>query len=182
MGQLSVREAGFSNSRGACGHGPITGRSLSDVICQRLYWLDGMDRLLLELVYEKNTSQRQVAQLIGLSETTVSRRVRKLTKGLLSRDYQICLKNRWNLSAFQLKLARERFVLRLSYKAIARRHRISQYRVQYHLHRVSQVLQNAKAGPMDCCGGHSKEGGSICIFPYNNESPGQVRFPGAPRK
>ena len=149
-GAAECKRGGIFQLTGACGHGPITGRSLSDVICQRLYWLDGMDRLLLELVYEKNTSYRQVAQLIGLSETTVSRRVRKLTKGLLSRDYQICLKNRWNLSAFQLKLARERFVLRLSYKAIARRHRISLYRVQYHLHRLSQVLQNAKAGPMDC--------------------------------
>ena len=149
MGQLHVREAAVSSSQEGCGHGPIAGRSLSDLICRRLYWLGGTDRLLLEFVYEKNTSYRQVARLTGMSETTVSRRVRKLTKGLLSRDYQKCLDNRWNLSAFQLKLARERFVLRLSYKVIARRHRISLYRVHYHFHKLSQILQNAESGPMD---------------------------------
>lgn len=138
MGHLRMKESiltGSAESDKSSGN-----RELSEVIRRRLYWLSGRDRLLLEMVYEKGSSRRQIASLLKLPVSSLSRRIEKLTDRLLNRDYSICLLYRGQLSALQIHIARDWFVRGVSRKAIARRYRISLYRVDCHLRHLKKMI------------------------------------------
>ena len=138
MGHVRLKESILTDPTGA-GKSAAT-RDLSDAICRRLSWLSGQDRLLLEMVYRRGLSCRQIACLMNLPASSVSRRIQKLTGRLLSRDYSICLLHRGQLVSLQLKIARDRFAAGLTRKAIARRHHISLYRVDRHLRDLRKLI------------------------------------------
>lgn len=111
-----------------------------DRIRRRRTWLTGQDRLLIEMVYIRGSTCRQIAALTNMTPSSVSRRIRKLTERLLDRRYPICLRHRERLSPVQLAIARDRFIAGLSRKAIARRYKCSLYRVDRHLKRLNELI------------------------------------------
>lgn len=142
MGHLRLKESFLTNSKepGKQAIRPAGIQEHTDMICRRLYWLEDHDRLLLEMIYEKGLSCRQIASITNRRASSISRRVQKLTGRLLGREYPICLSYRRELSRLQLKIARDRFVADLSRPAIARRHGISLYRVDCHLRCLRKLL------------------------------------------
>ena len=146
MGHAGLKESFWGDRLQAKGRAAraFQMQEMADLICRRLYWLDGRDRLLMELVYEKGSSYRQIAVLMKMRQSSVSRRIRKLTQRLTCREYQVCLLHRRELSSQQLSIAKDRFVAGLSRRAIAQRHRISVYRVDHHLRQLAKLEENTR--------------------------------------
>lgn len=141
MSRLGFEEAVLADPQGAAAYAERARRmqAFSDLICSRLDWLEGRDRILLEMVYDRGFSYRTVARITRMRPSSVSRRIRILANRLLSREYQICLLHRNDLSCLQMSIAREHFVLGMGRRAIARRHHISLYCLGHHLNHLAAL-------------------------------------------
>ena len=120
-------------------------KEFSRLISSRLDWLQGRDRILAEMVYERGLSYRTVAELTGMRPSSISRRVRTIVRRLLSREYQRCLLRRSQLTFLQMSIARERFILGMSRAAISSRHQISLYSVDRHLRQLANLTDKNPA-------------------------------------
>ncbi len=127
---------------------PAVARDRADLICRRLSWLDEPDRLLLELVYLRGSTCRQIAGLRGLRTSSVTRRVRKLTNQLTRPDYPLCLRHRSELTPLELKIARDWFAAGLSRREIARRRGLSLYQVDRILRRLKALVAAHRPKPV----------------------------------
>jgi len=160
MSHFQLKEPILSECPQSAGHAQRTAerQKFSDLILHRLSWLEEQDRLLLELVYEKGLSYRQIARLTGIRESSISRRVRKLTGRLLNRTYSLCLLHRSELSPMQLCIARNRYVLGKSRRDIACQLRITLYSVDRHLQRLEKILEPSFKKSIQAHRHHWKEG------------------------
>jgi hypothetical protein len=149
VNHLQSEYAVLADPKQEIGHGQraILIKEFSNLICSRLDWLQGRDRILVEMVYDRGFSYRTVAELTGMRPSSICRRARTLIRRLLSREYQICLLRRNQLSFLQLCIARERFVLGMSRSDIALRHRISLYSVDQHLQHLANLTGKFAAAP-----------------------------------
>lgn len=116
-------------------------REFAEQVCRRLEWLEKPDRLLLEMIYEQGFSIRKIAGILRRNPSTVSRRVHSLLDGLFSSDYQICLCLRRELTPLEMSIARQRFVLKKSQRAMAASHSISLYALRRHLKKLAAVIE-----------------------------------------
>jgi len=116
-------------------------REFAEQVCRRLEWLEKPDRLLLEMIYEQGFSIRKIAGILRQNPSTVSRRVRSLLDGLFSSDYQVCLRLRGQLTPLEMSIARQRFVLHKSQRAMAASHSISIYALRRHLKKLAAAIE-----------------------------------------
>jgi len=107
-------------------------RDRIDLLRNRIQLLTGDDRIIMTMYLENSNSFRQIAKLTGVNESTVARRINKITKRLLDGYFILCLRNRDRLSSIELKIAKEFFVNALPMTKIAEKKKIS-----YHLVRTS---------------------------------------------
>jgi hypothetical protein len=136
---LQSEYAALGNPKNKIGRGrtALLIKEFSNLICSRLDWLQGRDRILVEMIYDRGLSYRTVAELTGRRPSSICRRIRTLIRRLLCREYQICLLRRNQLTFLQMCIARERFILGMSRSAIAERHQISLYCVDQHLQHLA---------------------------------------------
>lgn len=80
--------------------------------------LSRQDQVFIEMILEKGMTHRQIACLLGCSETSVGRRVKRVIKKVLNSDYLMCLRHRDRLTVFQMRVARAYFVEDRSKKEI----------------------------------------------------------------
>ena len=80
------------------------------------------DRLLPKLYFSKGLSFRELSQLSGLEERLVARRIRQITKSLLSDEYITIVRHKSQFSKIELEVAYDRYLLGLGYRKIAKRH------------------------------------------------------------
>ena len=118
----------------------IDRRNKVELLRSRVYLLRGRDRLLMTMYLENGNSINQMARISGKSPSTVYRRVRKLVKVLLDGEYIKCLRFRTRFSKTEMLFAREYFMEGYSYRKIARRHRVSAYKVSKMVKGVREVL------------------------------------------
>ena len=95
-------------------------RDKIDLLRSRIYLLTGKDRLMMTMHLDNGNSFRQMAQLAGLNESTISRRICRLAKRLLDGQYVICLRNRDKYTRAELNIARDYFLTGLSIKKLLR--------------------------------------------------------------
>lgn len=105
-------------------------RSRTDVLRSRLHILSGTDKVLMTMYVENGNSCRQIARIAGLNETTVSRRIDAIIKRLMDGRYIRCLKNSRKLTANQMAIAKDFFMMGLPMSKIARRRSSSVHRVR----------------------------------------------------
>ena len=79
---------------------------------------------------ENANSFRQLAQLLGVSEATVARRVKKIISRIGNRDIEDVLAKSSKLSRRQKKIARDYFLRGLNVKTIARKYKMTYYNTQ----------------------------------------------------
>lgn len=104
-------------------------RDQVELLRGRLNLLDGKEKVMMVMHVENGNSFRQIARLLGLSESTVARKIHRLGRRLVDSEYIGCLRNRDKLTKGQMAVARDYFLKGLSKREIAQKKRWSRYRV-----------------------------------------------------
>ena len=112
----------------------------------------------MKMHYEKGNSFRQMARLLGVSESRVARRIHRISSRLLDGRYIACLRNRDRLSSDQMSVAKDYFLRGLSQSKIAEKKRWSLYRVGRTIREIESVIartqqRSRRARVISCCEG-----------------------------
>jgi len=113
-----------------------------DLLRGRLNLLDGKDKVLMTMYLENGNSFRQIARLIGISDTSIARRINGLTKRLLNSQYIICLRNRDKFNREQMTIAKDYFLTGMSMREIAIKRHWSFYHVRETLKKIQTILKD----------------------------------------
>ena len=116
-------------------------RNQIDLLRSRLNLLDGKDKVLMTMYLENGNSFRQIARLLGVTETRIARRVRGLTKRLTDGQYITCLRNRNKFNEFQMTIAKDYFLTGLSIREIAVKRRRSFYHVRETIEKIKSIIK-----------------------------------------
>jgi len=119
-------------------------RAEVETLRRRVEMLSGKDRVLMVMYLENGNSFRQIARVAGVSETSIARRIHKISKRLTEGAYLACLRNRRSFSHVEMLVAKDCFVGGVSQREAAAKHQVSHYRVRQI---VRKVRECARAGP-----------------------------------
>jgi DNA-directed RNA polymerase specialized sigma24 family protein len=97
---------------------------------ERIGLLSGTDRVLMTMYIDRGASYRQLSELLRISETSVARRIRRLTRRLIDDRYIFCMRNREKLTSLQLRIVKYFLVRGLPMKQIAKKLDVSYYIVR----------------------------------------------------
>jgi hypothetical protein len=122
----------------------IACRDKIDVLRSRVKLLTGKDRLLLTMYLDKGNSFREMARLAGVNETIIARRVRKMMRRLTEGPYIACLRNNDKFTETEMTIAKDRFLMGLSMKKIARRRHLTYYCVRETLKHIERIIATVK--------------------------------------
>lgn len=115
-----------------------------DLLRSRLNLLDGRDRVMMAMYVENGNSFRQIARLLGVKDGIISRRIRRLQKGLIDSEYITCLRRRHKFTPHQMTIAKDYFLVGMSQKRIAAKRRLSLYHVRNIIERIQQILDHGR--------------------------------------
>jgi predicted DNA-binding protein YlxM (UPF0122 family) len=115
-------------------------RDRVDLLRNRLNLLNGRDKVLMTMYLENGNSFRQIACLVGVSETSIARRIHKLTKRLIDGEYITCLRNRNRFTRSEMAIAKDYFLTGLSMKKIAAKQHWSYYHVRQTLKNIQSLV------------------------------------------
>lgn len=115
-------------------------REQIDLLRGRLDLLEGRAKVLMKMHFENGSSFRQIARLLGVNETSVARRVHRLSDRLLNGRYIICLRLRNKLTESQMTVAKDYYLKGLSQSKIAAKRRWSLYRVARVLKEIEDII------------------------------------------
>ena len=116
-------------------------RKRIEVLRNRVSLLVGKDKLIMTMFLSNGNSYRQLAQLIGINEANIARRIHKLTERLIEGEYIQCLKNRDKLTRTQMAVARDYFLTGLSQRTIAAKRHTSSYHVRKTILKIQQIIK-----------------------------------------
>jgi predicted DNA-binding protein YlxM (UPF0122 family) len=116
-------------------------RDRIDLLRSRVELLTGKDRLLMTMYLENGNSFRQMARLAGVNETSIARRIHKVTQRLIDSEYITCLRNRDKFASNEMAVARDYFLSGLSIKKISRRRRLTYYSVRQTLKKIQKLVE-----------------------------------------
>ena len=102
----------------------------TELLHERIALLAGSDKAMMTMYMEKGISVRQIARLLGTTESRIARRIRKLTANLIDGEYLECLRTRERFTRNQLDIARDYFLSGMSIRIIAARRRRSCYYIR----------------------------------------------------
>jgi hypothetical protein len=102
----------------------------ADALESRLEFLEGKEKILMEMRLRQGATFGQIAALTGMHQSSVARQVHKLRGRLLKGAFVVCLRNRYRLSDEQLAIARDRYLTRLPIPLIAKKHKCTLYHVR----------------------------------------------------
>ena len=139
-----------------CGVGArIEGRNDVELLRMRAGMLSGRDRVMMKMYLEKGNTFSEMAMLIGIHEANVARQIRKLTRRLMDGKYILCLRRREAFSTFQLEVAKDRFMSKLSIEKISAKNECSAYRVRQVLGEIDDMLATGEeSGTVGLSGMH----------------------------
>ena len=115
-----------------------------DLLRGRLNFLNGKDKVLMTMYLENGNSFRQIARLTGISDTSIARRINRLTKRLLDNQYIICLRNRDKFTREQMNIAKDYFLTGLSIRKIAIKRDRSFYHVRETMKKIQSILKDSR--------------------------------------
>ena len=116
-------------------------RDRIDLLRSRVELLTGEDRLLMTMYLENGNSFRQMARLAGVNETSIARRIHKVTQRLIDSEYITCLRNRNKFTGNEMTVARDYFLSGLSIKRISHKRRLTYYSVRQTLKKIQRLVE-----------------------------------------
>jgi len=118
-------------------------RDRMDILRSRLGLLSGTDKVLMTMYVQNGISFRHIASIRGVSETSVSRQVRKIAKRLTDGEYIRCLRNSEKLTPDQMAIAKDFFLTGLAMTRIAAKRSSSVHRVRRTLLEIRSLIGGA---------------------------------------
>jgi len=115
-------------------------RERGDLVRRRLGLLGGKDKLVMKMYWEKELTCEEISELAGVDESTITRRIEKLTRRLLDGEYIECLRNHEKFSQRELDVAREHFVVGLTWRRIAEKQHCSLYSIRKTMQKIRAVI------------------------------------------
>lgn len=115
-------------------------RDRIDLLCSRVGLLTGKDKLLMTMYLKNGNTFYQMARLAGVNETTIARRIHRVTKRLIDGEYITCLRNRDKFTETEMAIAKDYFLMGLSMKKIARKRRSTYYRVRETMKKIQRLV------------------------------------------
>ncbi len=119
-------------------------RDRVELLRGRLNLLDGREKVMMVMHVENGNSFRQIARLLGLNESTVARKIGRLSRRLIDSEYIACLRNRDKLTKGQMAVAKDYFLKGLSKREIAQKKRWSRYRVGRIVDDIRSIVARAE--------------------------------------
>jgi len=119
-------------------------RDRVEVLKNRASLLGGRDKALMRMYLENGNSFYQMAQLAGVNESTIARRIHKLVRRLIDGKYMACLRNREKFSKKEMKIAADYFLRGLSMRKIAAKRGWSYYSVYESMKRIRRFVESAE--------------------------------------
>ncbi|HPS55046.1 MAG TPA: hypothetical protein PLP05_05565 [Sedimentisphaerales bacterium] len=113
-------------------------RERIELLTERINLLSGTDRVLMTMYLVNGNTFYQMAKLSGISQSTVARRIHKVTRKLINGGYIICLRSRDEFEESELEIARDYFLAGKSIKQIASKHKITYYKA----HNITKKLRD----------------------------------------
>ena len=111
-----------------------------DLLRSRVDLLSGKDKLLMKMYLENGNSFRQMAELSGVSATSISRRIYRLIERLINSEYIVCVRNRREFIRSELTVAKDYFLMGMSQRRIAKKRKMSVYRVRKILKKANRII------------------------------------------
>ncbi len=125
---------------------PLAGRGLhlaaeeAELLRRRAAILSRADRTLVLMYLEKGSRFSEIAQVSGLNEANVARRIHKLVGRLMDGQYITCVRHRALLGTLNVAIAKDRFIEGLSVRRIVAKRRTTTYRVRRGLVQIQLLL------------------------------------------
>jgi DNA-directed RNA polymerase specialized sigma subunit len=126
-------------------HDRLQRRSAVELLRSRLDLLGDRDKALMTVYLDSGTRVYQIAKLLGVSPSTVTRRIRTLSQRLLAGDYERRIESaaaQHRLTPAERQIANEYFFTGLSLRDIAAKRNWSYYRTRETWRRIRMVLEN----------------------------------------
>jgi len=117
-------------------------RGRIELLKSRLNLLNGTDKLLMTMYIKHGNSIRQIARIRCASEASIARRIRAVSERLADGPYIDCLRCRDKLTARQLAVAKDYYLMGLSIRRIAAKRRWSYYRVREVLGEIQSIINH----------------------------------------
>ena len=119
-------------------------RAQIDVLRSRLDLLDGKDRLLMTLYLENGYSIFKISKVTELCQSSIARRIKRLTKKLTEGRYITCLRNSEKFNRYQMVIAKDYFLKGLSMREITKKRRRSLYNIRETISKIKSILNECE--------------------------------------
>ncbi|MHC5076053.1 MAG: sigma factor-like helix-turn-helix DNA-binding protein [Planctomycetota bacterium] len=115
-----------------------------NLLRSRAEMLKGKDRALLKMYLDNGSTFRQMAQVAGVNEATVARRIHRLVRRLLDGEYIMCLRNRRQFTELEMSVAKRYFLSGESMRKIAAKEGVTYYQVRQTLKKIQALVETER--------------------------------------
>jgi DNA-binding Lrp family transcriptional regulator len=119
-------------------------RNAVESLCEKADRLAEPDRTLVRMYLENQNSFRQMAKLLGVSEVTVARRVKKIIARLNEPKADLAFSANIKLSDGHRKIAKDYFINGVAVKTIAKKYKLSFYKTRKVINELRKIKPDAK--------------------------------------
>lgn len=131
----------------SCGFIPVNLlREQNDIIRSRLFLLEKNDKIIMSMYLESKISCRQIALLLGVNRSKVSRRIKKITHELTKGAFISCMKKNTLFTPGEIAIAHDYFIKGLSIKQIAEKGNASYYQIREKLKEIQLTANTNRKG------------------------------------
>lgn len=116
-------------------------RDFNEHLQNRLSLLRGTDKVLMKMHIENGYSFADLSRLSGVSQATISRRIKRIADRLSGSEIQAYYMHRSNFDADQKRIIKDRLRDGLSQREISKRRNISRYRVRTALDKLDSLMR-----------------------------------------
>jgi predicted DNA-binding protein YlxM (UPF0122 family) len=118
--------------------------AIIEVLSQRVSLLTGKNKVLMTMYLKNGNTFYQMAKLSGVDQSTIARRIYRLSNRLINGQYIECLKNRQLFTAVEMNIAKDYYLDGLSIKRITAKRSFSFYRVRKMLVKIEGALRTVR--------------------------------------
>ena len=130
---------GFENGV-RCSGGGNWRREAAEVLMHRVSLLEGKDEALMQIYLEAGPSYRRIGRLAGVNEVTVARRIRAMSRRLVSGRYLKCLRHRRELSEIEMEIAKAYYLHGQPINRISSENGWSYYRIRTTVAKIHRLV------------------------------------------
>ena len=121
-----------------------TRRRRVELLAERVAMLEGKDKAMMEMCLQGHASCRQIARLLGRSQSSVARRVKTLLRRLTDETYAILALYKDEFTRRELRIARDYFLLGVPMSQIARQTDLTYYYVRTTVKSIRRKIKRAR--------------------------------------